>query len=216
MLELHGLQVHVLQFDREHYSPALFAEAQLPLPARVARSVSKRQAEFLAGRLAARAALAVLGVKQPVGMAESCAPVWPAEVQGSISHSGDRAMCVVRRAQAGGLGIDLEHQLDAQLAEQLWPGIVHPQEAQQLRQSGDFARQLTLVFSAKESLFKALYPQVGRYFDFLDAELLALHPQHQQLELVLRQSLAAELPAGRSFSLHWQPLGNQLLTLLVC
>ncbi|SDS71646.1 enterobactin synthetase component D [Halopseudomonas sabulinigri] len=214
VLNLQGVQIHALRFAREHYCPALFVEAQLPLPQSVERSVAKRQAEFLAGRLAARSALAGLSIDQPVDIGESRAPLWPAGAQGSISHSAELALCVVRPAQGGGLGVDLESLLEAALAEQLWPGIVTAQEAQLLRQSGNFAQQLTLVFSAKESLFKALYPQVGRYFDFLDAEVLALQPQQQQLQLVLRQSLSPALPAGSCFTLHWLPLGNQLLTLL--
>ena len=36
---------------------------------------------------------------------------------------------------------------------------------------------LTLVFSAKESLFKALYPLTRRRFDYLDCEVVRLDPR---------------------------------------
>ena len=41
----------------------------------------------------------------------------------------------------------------------------------------DPLQTLTLVFSAKESLFKALYPPTRRRFDFLDCELVRLDPE---------------------------------------
>ncbi|MGL6523541.1 4'-phosphopantetheinyl transferase superfamily protein, partial [Aeromonas dhakensis] len=71
------------------------------------------------------------------------------------------------------------------------------------------AEALTLIFSAKESLFKALYPRVGRYFDFLDARWLAMTEQTLTLELV--DSLTPTLPAGWRCTLYWQPMYWQAL-----
>jgi 4'-phosphopantetheinyl transferase EntD len=73
--------------------------AEFPLP---------RRREFLAGRLAAQAALARLGERGLVGR-RGHAPVWPPGFCGSISHSGGFAVAVAastRRWRA--LGVDLE------------------------------------------------------------------------------------------------------------
>ena len=69
---------------------------------------STRRREFLAGRLAAQAALARLGERGLVGR-RGHAPVWPQGFCGSISHSGGIAVAVAastRQWQA--LGVDLE------------------------------------------------------------------------------------------------------------
>ncbi|MNI56689.1 phosphopantetheinyltransferase component of enterobactin synthase multienzyme complex [compost metagenome] len=148
-------------------------------------------------------------------------PLWPAGMEGSISHSQlagqGVALCGVRPAQ-GGMGLDLEAWLEADQAAQLWPGIVDEDEWRRL-ESGvgavglDRSRGLTLVFSAKESLFKALYPRVGRYFDFLDARWLAL--TDQTLTLELKAPLTPTLPAGWRCTLRWQPLPGGVLTTLL-
>ena len=67
-----------------------------------------RRREFIAGRLAAQAALARLGESALVGRC-GYAPVWPPGFCGSISHSGGIAVAVAastRRWRA--LGVDLE------------------------------------------------------------------------------------------------------------
>lgn len=48
------------------------------------------------------------------------------------------------------------------------------QEWALLAQQFDLASAVTLLFSAKESLFKALFPQVQIYLDFSDAQLSSL------------------------------------------
>ena len=50
---------------------------------------------------------------------------------------------------------------------------------------------LTLIFSAKESLFKALYPSVGYYFDFKDAEITEVNYTQTFLKFRLLKSLGA-------------------------
>ncbi|MNQ83412.1 4'-phosphopantetheinyl transferase Npt [compost metagenome] len=147
-------------------------------------------------------------------------PLWPAGMEGSISHSQlagqGVALCGVRPAQ-GGMGLDLEAWLEADQAAQLWPGIADEDEWGRLEAGAgalglDRSRGLTLVFSAKESLFKALYPRVGRYFDFLDARWLGM--TEQSISLCLKTALAPDLPAGWHCTLRWQRLPGGLLTLL--
>ncbi|SEB03955.1 4'-phosphopantetheinyl transferase superfamily protein [Alkalimonas amylolytica] len=59
---------------------------------------------------------------------------------------------------------------------------------------------LTLIFSAKESLFKALYPEVGCYFDFHAARIKEINFVNCQITLELIQELGPTLRVGTHFS----------------
>ena len=216
------LLLHRICFDAAAFTPASFAAQGMALPASLQGAAPKRLGEFLAGRLAAREALRPFGLAgSTVAIGSAREPLWPAGMEGSISHSQlagqGVALCGVRPAQ-GGMGLDLEAWLEAGQAAQLWPGIVDEDEWGRLEAGAralglDRARGLTLVFSAKESLFKALHPRVGRYFDFLDARWLGM--TDQTLTLELKAPLTPTLPAGWRCTLHWQPLPGGVLTTLL-
>lgn len=205
-------------FDPAAFTPACYEQVRILLPASLQRAAPKRLGEFLAGRLAAREALRRVGLgDHVVAIGSAREPRWPAGFEGSISHSllqgRGMALCAVRRGQAG-MGLDLEAWLEDEQACELWPGIVNDEEWGRLQRCPlGPALGLTLVFSAKESLFKALYPRVGRYFDFLDARWLAM--TEQTLTLELKSALTPDLPAGWHCTLHWQRLPGGVLTTLV-
>ncbi|MCW0506844.1 amonabactin biosynthesis phosphopantetheinyl transferase AmoD [Aeromonas piscicola] len=205
-------------FDPAAFTPVCYEQAGILLPDSLQRAAPKRLGEFLAGRLAAREALRRVGLgDHVVAIGSAREPRWPAGFEGSISHSllqgSGMALCAVRRGQAG-IGLDLEAWLEDGQACELWPGIVNDEEWGRLQRCPlGPALGLTLVFSAKESLFKALYPRVGRYFDFLDARWLAM--TEQTLTLELKSALTPELPVGWHCTLHWQRLPGGVLTTLV-
>lgn len=219
---LETLPLHRVSFDPAAFSPECFGAQGITLPASLQGAAPKRLGEFLAGRLAAREALRPFGLAGcSVAIGAAREPLWPEGVEGSISHSrlaGEGvALCAVRPGK-GGLGLDLEAWLEADQGAQLWPGIVDEDEWGRLEAGAralglDRARGLTLVFSAKESLFKGLYPRVGRYFDFLDARWLAMTAQTLTLEL--KCPLTPALPAGWRCTLHWQALPGGVLTVLL-
>ncbi|MFC7521677.1 4'-phosphopantetheinyl transferase superfamily protein [Xanthomonas populi] len=55
---------------------------------------------------------------------------------------------------------------------------------------------LTIVFSAKESLFKASFSAVGRYFDFSCAHLVALDPLAGWVHFQFSEHVCPDLPSG--------------------
>ena len=205
-------------FDPAAFKPACYEQAGILLPASLQRAAPKRLGEFLAGRLAAREALRRFGLgDHVVAIGSAREPRWPAGFEGSISHSllqgRGMALCAVRPGQAG-MGLDLEAWLEDGQTSELWPGIVNDEEWGRLQRCPlGPAQGLTLVFSAKESLFKALYSRVGRYFDFLDARWLAM--TEQTLTLELKSALIPDLPAGWHCTLHWQRLPGGVLTTLL-
>jgi len=76
----------------------------------VAGAALKRRRDFTLGRACAHAALAELDLdKGPIARAGNGAPVWPAGLVGSITHTpGYAAALVARAADFAGLGVDAE------------------------------------------------------------------------------------------------------------
>ena len=161
----------------------------------VAHAVSKRRREFAAGRACAREALDALGFR-PSSLprrADGC-PDWPAGVVGSITHSKVWAAAVVSEcSEVLGLGLDLEQtgRLSRRVAEHaLSPAELEAGEADPLGP----AVAWVVVFSAKESIYKCLYPTVRRYIGFREAEL-RLQPDGTFTHC-LADDLIAALPVG--------------------
>ncbi|NCH27758.1 enterobactin synthase subunit EntD [Cronobacter sakazakii] len=200
---------------RVDFAPDTFTPADLlwlPHHAMLANAVARRQAEHLAGRIAAVAALKAAGApSSPPGIGAHREPRWPAGFTGSITHTGHRAWAVVIAAPDG-IGIDVESLMDAQTARELAPGIIDTQERALLaRTPQPFASALTLAFSAKESLFKALFPQVGDWFGFECAKVVALDDHQLTLRLACPLGPFAQT---QCFTLHWRQEAQQILTLV--
>ncbi|CCD12699.1 unnamed protein product [Trypanosoma congolense IL3000] len=164
------------RFDPALLSHGDFQRCDVPPPASIQRSVAKRQAEFLAGRLCAREALQRLDHLHCIpAIGEDRSPVWPGHISGSITHSTGHAAAIVgHKAQWRGLGMDLEHLLTVERAERLAGEILTADELQRMAAlpREQHALLVTLTFSVKESLFKALYPIVHKRFYFEHAEVL--------------------------------------------
>jgi enterobactin synthetase component D len=204
------------------FDPALliaddFQRSAVPPPASIQRSVAKRQAEFLAGRLCARAALQQLDNLDCVpAIGEDRAPVWPQHISGSITHSSGHAAAIVgHKAQWRGLGMDLENVLSLERAERLAGEILTAAELQRMAMlpREQHALLVTLTFSAKESLFKALYPIVQKRFYFEHAEVLEWS-ENGQVRLRLLTDLSEEWRHGKELVGQFAVEGEQLLSLV--
>lgn len=145
--------------------------------AAVAKAIARRRAEYAAGRACARAALADLG--SPAGPIlrdpHRGAPVWPDGVVGSITHcAGYRAAAVARTADVRTVGIDAEPH--GPLPDGVLDVITATaDEGAALKALTGQAPELhwdRLLFSAKETVYKAWYPFHRRMLDFKEAELL--------------------------------------------
>ena len=139
--------------------------------AAVARACAERRAEFATGRACARAALATLGLAAaPIVPGPRGEPLWPAGVVGSITHTADYcAAAVAWRDVIGGLGIDAE--LHQPLPDGVGAMVCTPSERDWIASAPDGTHWDTVVFCAKESVFKAWFPLAGRWLDFTGAEL---------------------------------------------
>ncbi|WP_065951079.1 4'-phosphopantetheinyl transferase family protein [Pseudomonas sp. 37 R 15] len=205
------------RFDPALLNASDFQRSAVPPPASIQRSVAKRQAEFLAGRLCAREALQRLDNLDCVpAIGEDRAPIWPGHISGSITHStGHAAAIVAHKAQWRGLGMDLENLLTLERAERLAGEILTPDEVQRMASlpREQAALLVTLTFSVKESLFKALYPLVQQRFYFEHAEVVEWS-QAGQVRLRLLTDLSSEWCHGKELEGQFGVEGEQLLSLV--
>lgn len=143
----------------------LFPEEQ----EQISRAVPKRRAEYTSVRACAREALGRLGIPEtPLLRGDRGAPRWPAGVVGSMTHcSGYRAAAVAWESQLAALGIDAEthHPLPVGVFET----VSIPEERISLRSLPETVHWDRVLFSAKESTYKAWYPLTGRWLDFHEA-----------------------------------------------
>jgi len=205
-----------------HFDPTKLVEGDFPRcavlpPASIQRSVAKRQTEFLAGRLCARAALQQLDGRDWVpGMGEDRAPIWPDDISGSITHSTGWAAAIVGNKQHWrGLGLDTENLLTPERATRLAGEILTPTEMQQMAAgpAEQIALRVTLTFSIKEALFKALYPIVLKRFYFEDAQLIDwTEDGHARLRLLT--DLSSEWQSGKELDGQFSVQGEHVLSLV--
>jgi enterobactin synthetase component D / holo-[acyl-carrier protein] synthase len=140
----------------------------------VAKAVEVRRREFVTARRCAREALAKLGyAPAPIRSGPKREPRWPAGVVGSITHTaGFRAAAVAPRSVLASVGIDTEQ--NGRLPDGIEEAITVPGEREMLAALGrafPTTHWDRLLFSAKESIYKAWYPLTGRWLGFEDARV---------------------------------------------
>jgi 4'-phosphopantetheinyl transferase EntD len=144
--------------------------------AAVAGAGERRRREFAAVRGCARAALAALdvppvAVPPDVGAAPAWArraPLWPNGVTGSMTHcDGYRAAVVARREVLAAVGVDAEPhgRLPGGVRNRVTLGEERAMLAGLAAERDDIAWDRVL-FSAKESVFKAWFPLAQRWLGF--------------------------------------------------
>jgi 4'-phosphopantetheinyl transferase EntD len=142
--------------------------------AAIAKAVDKRRREFSTARACARAALARLGLPPaPIVPGLRGAPRWPSGIVGSMTHcAGYRAAALARAADIVTVGLDAEPHEDL-------PSGVLGAVASDSEQSRLAALTATrpdvcwdrMLFSAKESVYKAWFPLTQRWLNFEEASV---------------------------------------------
>ena len=140
----------------------------------VAGAVPRRRAEFATVRDCARRALSRLGHPSvPILPGPNREPLWPGGVVGSLTHCyGYRAAAVARASDILTLGIDAEtHEpLPDGVAELVTVGD-EPHLLARLAVAVPGVTWDRLLFSAKESIYKAWFPLAHAWLDFTECEL---------------------------------------------
>jgi enterobactin synthetase component D len=175
------------------------------------RAVARRRVEFLSGRHAAALALAELGVSDGfVGRNDDGSPAFPAGTVGSISHAQGVAVAAAASSAAiASIGIDVEGVVELERSRTLRRLILD--EAELALVSGVLggereALAFSLVFSAKESFYKCLYPLTREFLEFSDVRAVSVtrgEGGHGEIALRLERDLASPFAAGFELSVHF-------------
>ncbi|MCL1125679.1 4'-phosphopantetheinyl transferase family protein [Shewanella surugensis] len=203
------------QFDINAFQPSLFSQHQIALPSKLEKAVPKRQAEFLAGRFLAKTCFTDLSLpyKEIINGSDRC-PIWPKNIIGTITHSNETAACAITTAaNIVALGIDLEYDINVKTCEDIYKSIINEQEETFLRSLNcPFNQVMTLVFSAKESIYKALYPKIKQFFNFDAVTITALNLEQQVLTLELSKDWSSTFQQGQRFECHYLRFERSFLT----
>mgnify|MGYP001823575208 CR=1 FL=1 len=132
----------------------------------VNKAVEKRRREFATGRWLAHQALAELGIGvDSIPTGPNREPVWPGSVKGSITHTdGHVVVAVTTDPAVAGVGVDLERA--GRVGDSILSRVLTEGERTTLGELDP-----TLLFSAKESCYKVLFPIFREYVDFHAVEV---------------------------------------------
>ena len=111
--------------------------------------------------------------------------------------------------------MDLENMLSTERAQRLAREILTPDELQAMADGAveDIALLVTLTFSVKESLFKALFPLVQKRFYFEHAQVLSW-TREGHVRLRLLTDLSPEWHEGRELDAQFGLYQGQLLSVV--
>lgn len=191
--------VRAASFDPAGFSEALAESMHFEFPAKMRRAVPKRRAEFFAGRILALQGLQELGVKGGAVSQDDRRPVWPSGIVGSITHTTGLAAALVARVEGvRGIGVDIEECMTEEVADRIATRIVYPTDWSAIEDLVQLKKhqQATLVFSAKESIYKCLNPLTGVFFGFEDASIVSVNGDLCQLRFRLNKTLSEEFAQG--------------------
>jgi 4'-phosphopantetheinyl transferase EntD len=156
----------------------------------------KRKIEFLAGRYCSVKSISNL-IKNTysgvIGINADRTPCWLEGVVGSITHTKGRASAAVAfQEDVLGIGIDSEVILSEEKAKNLKDGILSEVEQDNFlytESETTFNILCTIVFSAKESIFKCIYPLMHRYFDIDEVEIFSIDLPMNQFRFSLSKEM---------------------------
>ena len=175
----------------------------------------KRRAEFTLGRTYAHVALSRFGLEsEPIlRNPETREPCWPDSVWGSITHSaGFAAVAVGLKEEIKGVGIDLEsfsRHVDFKIrrhvcvdSELEWLESLPTKQAN---------HALRIIFSAKESIFKCLYPATKTYLSFKDAAV-TINETENNFSFIIFKSCSGIIKQGFPHHGRYSEMDKMLLT----
>ncbi len=207
------LELVVLEFDADSYEPQSFDLFNQPFPERIKKAVLKRQAEYLAGRICATQALTALNFDNPIiHTADDRVPIWPSGTFGSITHTKGIAAAIAGiKHGTTGVGIDVEKLMKDSQETKLQTHILRNDEKAQFNELGEqVTHPLSVIFSAKESIYKVLYPFVKKYFGFDKARLIAFDETRLTFEIM--HNLSEQVQMGFKVNVHYQLIDDLVFT----
>jgi enterobactin synthetase component D len=199
--------VQMVEFDARAFDCVAYDRAAIRMPEPIARSAHRRKAGFFFGRLAASMALTERGIgSSTVEIGAFREPIFPGGVVGSIAHTDTLAGAIALPAASwNGVGLDIEPPVRVDLLDHVEATVLSANEKAALNSCSALTRSilLALVFSAKESFYKAVSRNAGRFFDFSALQLRAIDTGHGELHFETCEHLSVEWPRGRACAIRY-------------
>lgn len=180
-------------FDINYFNLNHADNLGIRVPLSIIKSVKKRQSEFVSGRYMAKKCLEIMDVMEyQLEIGSSREPLWPKSFLGSISHTSSRAMALVAKKEYYRyVGIDIENILDRQTADKIQDSVHSYHEKSLFTAHGISSEVATsIIFSAKESLFKSTFIYINEYFSCDFYRVVGVDAKNCLLTIELHESLA--------------------------
>lgn len=183
-------------------------EHNVIVPPYLSHATDARLDEFFAGRILAQAILQQhYHIADSITSLHSKLPIWSQSIIGSISHAKQQLVVAVAKDTAY-LGVDLEFMVEPDIAQQTAELILTASEIQRWYSCEmshmSFEEYFTLMFSVKESLYKAVYPIAKSYIDFLEVSLVEIDFATQSLTLAFLPSIIQKFHLLDQYHAYWQ------------
>ena len=162
---------------------------------------------FASGRRCVRALQNQLNLSEFELVPSEFGPIWPSNLVGSISHSRELVAATILRG-AVGVGIDIEYERRMRVGAAR--RVATKEEYSRYSAVPDF--DWTLLFSAKESVFKAFSPLARRYIGFQEVELLLDVTTHSFSVRYFGNSIDKGLFENSEG--HWGALAGHFITIV--
>ncbi len=201
-------------YDVDRFEDAHYKTLGVRFPEQFKYAVKSRRAEYLAGRVLAHVGLSSLGIKNVhIPSGRNREPIWPKSAIGSITHSYGRCATILSNNSRDRVGVDIERIVDGETLAAVQEVCLSCKERKLLNTQTGYSRLelATLMFSAKETLFKMLYPSVRCHFGYETAMVREI-PTSDTISLYLTENLRGGFRSGSTFEIRFSFHCNFVLT----
>lgn len=194
----------------------LFEKNNHFLNEKLEKAVASRKEEFVAGRICAVTAASKLDIQlEELPIGENREPIWPKGLVGSISHTKGIALALVDRSSSSlSVGIDVEEIIKDEKFETIERMVASDKELAFLKLFAQKNKAYTVLFSAKEALYKLIYPLAPVFFGFEEARLLALDLETNNFVLELISERPELESYKRKYSGRFYEVDNKIISVL--
>lgn len=205
-------------FNIDKFYTETASTLSIDMPQSITSSVKQRQAQFIAGRYMAKFCLKQMDTKEHnLEIGSHREPIWPVEFIGAISHISNQTIAVVaKRKSYNYVGIDIENVLDSTTTINI-ATIIHNQHERTLFCKHGISDTVatSIIFSAKESLFKAVFPYIKKYFGFECARVIEVNTLEGSLILALDITLSQYCANKTVFKCYYFLEKNYVVTMIL-
>jgi enterobactin synthetase component D len=207
--------IHRTTIEYSESYVALHLRSGLSLAGDMLNASLKRRAEFLAGRYCAIQCYKFFDESRPdqPGVGLSREPVWKEGYQGAISHCDGLAIATITSDQNFTLGIDVETWLTSTIASRIEKTVCNESEILLRGNTVTRSEFVTIMFSAKESLYKALFPIIKHYLGFNSCELVEADWGNQSLFFRMTYEDLPALLRNKEYRVDFECSTNHVETL---